>query len=52
VGAAVNILGTNLTATSVSFNGAAAVFKVVSSSEIATTVHEGATTGDANELAQ
>ena len=47
VGAAVNILGTNLTgATSVSFNGAAAVFKVVSSSEITTTVPEGATTGE------
>jgi uncharacterized repeat protein (TIGR03803 family) len=46
VGAAVKILGTNLTgATSVSFNGTAAVFKVVSSSEITTTVPNGATTG-------
>jgi uncharacterized repeat protein (TIGR03803 family) len=46
VGAAVKILGTNLTgATSVTFNGTAAVFKVVSSSEITTTVPAGATTG-------
>jgi uncharacterized protein (TIGR03437 family) len=46
VGAAVNILGTNLTgATSVSFNGTAAKFTVVSSSEITTTVPAGATTG-------
>jgi uncharacterized protein (TIGR03437 family) len=46
VGAAVNILGTNLTgATSVTFNGTAAAFKVVSSSEITTTVPAGATTG-------
>jgi uncharacterized repeat protein (TIGR03803 family) len=46
VGAAVKILGTNLTgATSVSFNGTGAVFKVVSSSEITTTVPAGATTG-------
>jgi uncharacterized repeat protein (TIGR03803 family) len=46
VGAAVKILGTHLTgATSVSFNGTAAVFKVVSSSEITTTVPTGATTG-------
>ena len=46
VGAAVKILGTNLTgATSVSFNGTAAVFEVVSSSEITTTVPTGATTG-------
>jgi uncharacterized repeat protein (TIGR03803 family) len=46
VGASVKILGTNLTrATSVSFNGTAAGFKVVSSSEIATTVPTGATTG-------
>ena len=45
-GAAVKILGTNLTgATGVSFNGAAATFKVVSSSEITTTVPTGATTG-------
>jgi uncharacterized repeat protein (TIGR03803 family) len=45
-GATVNILGTNLTgATSVSFNGTAAAFKVVSSSEITTAVPAGATTG-------
>jgi uncharacterized repeat protein (TIGR03803 family) len=46
VGAAVKILGTNLTgATSVSFNGTAAAFTVVSASEISTTVPAGATTG-------
>ena len=46
VGAAVKILGTDLTgATSVSFNGAAAVFTVVSPSLITTTVPAGATTG-------
>jgi uncharacterized repeat protein (TIGR03803 family) len=46
VGAAVKILGTSLTgASSVSFNGTAAIFKVVSSSEITTTVPAGATTG-------
>ena len=46
VGAAIKILGTKLTgATSVSFNGTAATFIVVSSSEIATTVPVGATTG-------
>jgi uncharacterized repeat protein (TIGR03803 family) len=46
VGAKVKILGTNLTgATSVSFNGTAAVFTVVSDSEITTTVPAGATTG-------
>ena len=46
VGAAVKILGTNLTgATSVTFNGTAAVFMVVSRSLITTTVPEGATTG-------
>jgi uncharacterized repeat protein (TIGR03803 family) len=46
VGAAVNILETNLIgATSVSFNGKAAIFKVVSGSEITTTVPAGATTG-------
>jgi uncharacterized repeat protein (TIGR03803 family) len=46
VGKAVKILGTNLTgATSVSFNGTAAVFKVVSSSLITTKVPKGATTG-------
>ena len=45
-GAAVQILGTNLTgATSVMFNGTAAVFKVASSSLITTTVPAGATTG-------
>jgi uncharacterized repeat protein (TIGR03803 family) len=46
VGAAVRILGTNLTgSTSVTFNGTSAVFKVISSSEITTTVPTGATTG-------
>jgi len=46
VGAAVKILGTDLTgATSVSFNGTEAVFTVVSSSEISTTVPSGASTG-------
>jgi uncharacterized repeat protein (TIGR03803 family) len=46
VKAAVKILGTDLTgATSVTFNGTAATFKVASSSEITTNVPEGATTG-------
>jgi uncharacterized protein (TIGR03437 family) len=46
VGTAVTILGTDLTgATSVSFNGTAAVFIVVSASEIAATVPAGATSG-------
>jgi uncharacterized repeat protein (TIGR03803 family) len=46
VGAAVRILGTNLTgATSVTFNGTAAKFKVISKSEIETDVPSGATTG-------
>jgi uncharacterized repeat protein (TIGR03803 family) len=46
VGAVVKILGTDLTgATSVTFNGTAAKFKVVSKSEVKTTVPEGATTG-------
>jgi uncharacterized repeat protein (TIGR03803 family) len=46
VGAPVKILGTNLTgATSVTFNGTAATFKVVSAAEITTTVPAGATTG-------
>ncbi len=46
VGRAVKILGTNLTgSTSVTFNGTAATFTVVSSSEITTTVPTGATTG-------
>jgi len=46
-GAAVRILGTKLTgATSVKFNGTAAVFKVVSGSLITTTVPAGATTGE------
>ena len=46
VGAAVKILGTNLTgATSVTFNGTAATFTVVSSSLITTDVPAGATTG-------
>ncbi|MGA2353189.1 MAG: choice-of-anchor tandem repeat GloVer-containing protein [Terriglobales bacterium] len=47
VGAAVKILGTNLTgATSVTFNGTEAVFKVVSSSEISAKVPKGATSGE------
>ena len=46
VGGFVEILGTNLTgATSVSFNGTPAVFRVVLNSWIKTTVPEGATTG-------
>jgi large repetitive protein len=46
VGATVKILGTKLTgATSMTFNGTAATFTVVSSSEITTTVPTGATTG-------
>jgi len=46
VGTPVTILGSNLTgATSVAFNGTAATFKVVSASEITTTVPAGATTG-------
>jgi uncharacterized repeat protein (TIGR03803 family) len=45
-GATVTILGTNLAgSTSVTFNGKAAAFKVVSSTEIKTTVPSGATTG-------
>jgi uncharacterized protein (TIGR03437 family) len=46
VGAAVRILGTDLTgATSVTFNGAAAEFRVISQSEIQTNVPSGAATG-------
>jgi uncharacterized repeat protein (TIGR03803 family) len=46
VGTKVTILGNKLTGTSrVAFNGKAATFKVVSSSEIRTTVPSGATTG-------
>jgi len=46
VGATVLILGTNLTgATEVSFNGIAAQFTVVSSTEIKATIPAGATTG-------
>jgi hypothetical protein len=46
VGKAVRILGTNLTrATSVTFNGTAATFTVVTRSLIKTTVPSGATTG-------
>jgi uncharacterized repeat protein (TIGR03803 family) len=46
VGKAVQILGTDLTgATSVTFNGTAATFTVVSGSEITTKVPTGATTG-------
>ena len=47
VGAAVKILGTNLSAaTGVTFNGTTAVFTLVSSSEITTTVPAGATSGN------
>jgi uncharacterized repeat protein (TIGR03803 family) len=46
VGAAIQILGSNLTgATSVTFNGTASTFTVVSASQITTTVPAGATTG-------
>jgi len=46
VGAAVRILGTDLTGvTSVTFNGAAAEFKVISKSQIETNIPSGATTG-------
>ena len=46
VGTPVTILGTNLSgATSVTFNGTAAIFNVVSNGEITTTVPAGATTG-------
>jgi uncharacterized repeat protein (TIGR03803 family) len=46
VGAAVKILGTNLIgATNVSFNGTSATFRIVSKSEIMTTVPIDATTG-------
>jgi uncharacterized repeat protein (TIGR03803 family) len=46
VGAAVKILGTDLaSATSVSFNGTTATFKVISASEISTSVPSGAATG-------
>jgi uncharacterized repeat protein (TIGR03803 family) len=46
VGAAVTILGTNLTdVTNVRFNGLEAKFTIVSASEITTTVPNGATTG-------
>ncbi|HEV2379931.1 MAG TPA: choice-of-anchor tandem repeat GloVer-containing protein [Terriglobia bacterium] len=45
-GASVTILGNKLTgATSVSFNGTPATFKIVSATEITTTVPAGATTG-------
>jgi uncharacterized repeat protein (TIGR03803 family) len=45
-GSSVKILGTNLSgATRVTFNGKVASFKVVSGSEITTTVPQGATTG-------
>jgi uncharacterized protein (TIGR03437 family) len=46
VGATVTILGNNLTAaTTVTFNGVAAAFSVVSSTEITTSVPAGATSG-------
>jgi hypothetical protein len=45
-GSSVIILGTNMTgASSVTFNGAAAAFTLVSSTEITATVPSGATTG-------
>jgi uncharacterized repeat protein (TIGR03803 family) len=51
-GAVVKVLGTDLTgATSVTFNGAAAVFKVISPSEIGTIVPSGATTGPVQVVA-
>jgi len=47
VGTAIIILGNNLIgATNVTFNGSAAKFKIVSSSEITATVPSGATTGN------
>jgi hypothetical protein len=46
IGTSVRILGTNLSgATSVTFNGTGATFKVISGSLISTTVPSGATTG-------
>ncbi len=46
VGRSVEVLGTNLTgSTGLSFNGTAAAFKVVSATEITTSVPTGATTG-------
>ena len=49
VGAAVTILGTNLTgATAVTFGGVSSTFTVVSASEITTTVPAGAITGTVN----
>jgi uncharacterized repeat protein (TIGR03803 family) len=52
VGAAVKILGSNLTgATSVTFNGTAATFTVKSKTEITTTVPAGATTGKVKVVA-
>ena len=46
VGTAIDILGTNLTgATTVSFDGIAATFKVVSATEITTTVPSGTSSG-------
>lgn len=51
LGEPVNILGTDLTgATSVTFNGVAATFTVVSSTLITTTVPAGATTGTAQVI--
>jgi len=51
VGAAVKILGTNLTgATSVTFNGTAAAFTVVLPSLITTTVPSGTTTGEVDVI--
>ena len=51
VGSALKILGTDLKgATGVTFNGVAATFKVVSATEITTTVPTGATTGTVQVL--
>jgi hypothetical protein len=53
VGALVEILGTDLNgSTSVSFNGATAVFNVISSSLITTTVPAGATSGKIQVVTQ
>jgi hypothetical protein len=52
VGAAIKILGTDLTgATGVTFDGTAATFAVVSPSLITTTVPTGATTGTGKQTA-
>lgn len=51
VGVTIKILGTNLkSATSVTFNGTPATFKVISGSEITAIVPTGATTGEVQVL--